>query len=215
MPQNSNLNDKGTTIWALKKVKTIHPIIDDTVKSLAELDIIQLNEKTITVAQGLHWKKDGTWHIAYPKSKRSKRTIDIDDADVAVLKAQKAKQVQAKLLLGDQYHDHGFVCAKPDGSPMKQNTVSNRFKRFAGGLGLPVSFHCLRYTHAKLLIENGMEMRTVSEKLGHYKPSFTWDRYTHFERSKHKQAAKVFHAVLAGCGSGDSKVVPLASSDDL
>lgn len=105
---------------------------------------VDFHEKTITVAQGLRWKRDSTWYIAYPKSKRSKRTIDIDDADVAVLKAHKARQTQEKLILGEQYHDLGFICAKPNGNPMRHNTLSNRFKRFASGLGLPVSFHCLR-----------------------------------------------------------------------
>ncbi len=41
MPQNSNLSDKDTTIWKLKKVKAIDPMIDDAVKSLAELEIIK------------------------------------------------------------------------------------------------------------------------------------------------------------------------------
>ncbi len=41
MSQNSNLSDNDTTIWKLKKVKAIDPIIDDAVKSLAELEIIK------------------------------------------------------------------------------------------------------------------------------------------------------------------------------
>ncbi|MDO9535516.1 MAG: hypothetical protein Q7J85_09360 [Bacillota bacterium] len=42
-PENSIINgvDKNTKIWALKKVKTIQPIVENTVKSLAELDIIK------------------------------------------------------------------------------------------------------------------------------------------------------------------------------
>ncbi len=40
MSQNSNLSDSGTTIWKLKKVKAIDPIIDDAVKRLAKLEII-------------------------------------------------------------------------------------------------------------------------------------------------------------------------------
>ena len=31
----------NTKIWALKKIKKIHPIVENTVKSLAELDIIK------------------------------------------------------------------------------------------------------------------------------------------------------------------------------
>ncbi len=41
MPQNSNLSNKDTTIWKLKKVKAIDPIIDDAVKRLANLEIIK------------------------------------------------------------------------------------------------------------------------------------------------------------------------------
>ncbi len=41
MSQNSKLNNNGTTIWKLKKVKALDPIINDAVKSLAELEIIK------------------------------------------------------------------------------------------------------------------------------------------------------------------------------
>ena len=40
-PLNSNLNDQDTTIWTLKKVKTITPLVENTVKNLAALEIIK------------------------------------------------------------------------------------------------------------------------------------------------------------------------------
>ena len=41
MSQNSSLCDKDTTIWKLKKVKAIDPIIDDAVNRIAKLEIIR------------------------------------------------------------------------------------------------------------------------------------------------------------------------------
>lgn len=47
-------------------------------------------------------------------------------------------------------------------------------------LGLSeVRFHDLRYTYATLALQNGVDVKTVSNNLGHATVAFTMDKYVH------------------------------------
>ena len=49
----------------------------------------------------------------------------------------------------------------------------------------PICFHELRHTCASLLINSGIDPKTVSKRLGHADTSITMEIYTHsFEASK-------------------------------
>ena len=55
----------------------------------------------------------------------------------------------------------------------------------------PICFHELRHTCASLLINAGVDPKTVSKRLGHSDTSITMEIYTHaFEESKHACANK-------------------------
>lgn len=47
-------------------------------------------------------------------------------------------------------------------------------------MGLPeVRFHDLRHTYATLALQNGVDVKTVSNNLGHATVAFTMDKYVH------------------------------------
>ena len=47
----------------------------------------------------------------------------------------------------------------------------------------------LRHTYATLAIQNGVDIKTVSNILGHYSAGFTLDTYTHVTGEMQKEAA--------------------------
>ncbi|MCD5401646.1 site-specific integrase [candidate division NPL-UPA2 bacterium] len=151
---------------------------------------INTKDNYIQIRQALHWKKDGTWYLDKPKSRKSSRVIDIEKEDITVLENYRVEQLQTPS------EAFGLVCVKTDGSPMKTSTVASRFRRFAGLLGLNASFHTLRHTHATLLLGAGIPIPIVSERLGHDKSAFTMDRYIHFLPSMQKEASKTFKDLL-------------------
>jgi integrase len=59
-----------------------------------------------------------------------------------------------------------------------------------------VSFHALRHTHASVLIRAGVDILTISRRLGRSKPSVTLDTYGHLIEGSDKAAAEAISRVL-------------------
>ena len=57
------------------------------------------------------------------------------------------------------------------------------------GITENLRFHDLRHTYATLAIQNGVDIKTVSNILGHYSAGFTLDTYTHVTGEMQKEAA--------------------------
>ena len=69
--------------------------------------------------------------------------------------------------------------------------------RFVRSRGLPaVTFHALRHTHASALIASGVDVVTISRRLGHSSPKVTLDVYAHLFRSTDRSAATAIEAAL-------------------
>ncbi|HTE83937.1 MAG TPA: site-specific integrase, partial [Dehalococcoidia bacterium] len=105
-----------------------------------------------------------------PKSAKSIRTIDLDDETVDLLREQRERQLFERRKWGKAYRtDLDLVFCRPGGIPEDPNVIGRRFSRRIRDLaGLPaIGLHGLRHTHATLLLEEGVDVKTVSERLGH------------------------------------------------
>lgn len=68
----------------------------------------------------------------------------------------------------ENWVDEGYVCAWNDGAPVKPNYISQRFKAIIEKHKLPhIRFHDLRHTNATLLLEQNVNLKWLSEWLGH------------------------------------------------
>ena len=54
----------------------------------------------------------------------------------------------------------------------------------------PIRFHDLRHTFATLALQNGVDIKTLSQMLGHFSSGFTLDTYTHVTDRMQEQAAE-------------------------
>lgn len=59
-----------------------------------------------------------------------------------------------------------------------------------------ISFHGLRHTNATILISQGIDIKTVSNRLGHYETSTTLNTYTHFIKGLDKVASNTLDTLL-------------------
>jgi len=75
--------------------------------------------------------------------------------------------------------DEALVRGPSIGQLLSPWTVSADFRRVVAELGLPrTRFHDLRHAHATRLLEAGVHVKAVSERLGHPSTSFTMDTYS-------------------------------------
>ncbi len=134
-----------------------------------------------------------------PKTVKSARVIALDTATCDVLRAHRARQDDEKVLVGDGYHDEDILFAKPDGSPLHPDYVSQRFGRLVRKAGLTmIRPHDTRHTAATLLLEAGIPVKVVSERLGHSTTSITADLYQHVAPHMQEEAANKLGAMLLG-----------------
>ena len=116
-----------------------------------------------------------------PKTENSIRAISIpqDAVDLLVLEHEKHPEnpyLFPSPLTGGMYH--------PD-------SVVNLHKKILKDAGLEhIRFHDLRHTFATMALQNGVDVKTVSNMLGHYDAGFTLRTYTHATRQMQEQAAE-------------------------
>lgn len=135
------------------------------------------------------------------KTERSKRSIRVTEGVLKLLRAYRAYQSTRRLTLGDQWFNgwevHPRLFTNRDGKPMNASTPLNRLKRILRRAGLPeVSLHSLRHTSATLLIGQGIDVRTVSGRLGHSQTSTTLNIYAHEFQSADAAAAEALEIAL-------------------
>ena len=134
---------------------------------------IDFKNNTISIYQATTTIRGVGTVISNTKNQSSIRTIYVKDEIIELLK---------KLPKETELIFNGI----------SNNAVSKWFKRFIEKNNLKhMRFHDLRHTHATLLIANGIDMKTVSSRLGHSNISTTMNIYTHVLSENDKKASEV------------------------
>ena len=132
------------------------------------------------------------------KTPTCRRIIDLDPHTVAQLRLHRRHQLEDRMATGRR-HKGGYVFAKPDGSPIHPDLISQTFERLLAKIDLPrIRLHDLRHTHATILLQQGVNPKVVSERLGHASVSFTRDVYQHVLPGMQAQAAATFGTAIFG-----------------
>jgi integrase len=133
------------------------------------------------------------------KTGTGRRTINLDERTVAVLRTWRKAALAERMLVGPAFVDQDLVFSRPDGTPTHPDAFSQTFDRAVARLGLPViSLHDLRHTHASLLLRAGVPVKVVSERLGHANPAFTLTVYQHVIPGMQEEAASLFSDLIFG-----------------
>jgi len=154
---------------------------------------INLNTGRMTIERSLEQSGEFGVRSKAPKTKNGKRTISLPDHIVAGLGQHWREQQEQRLALGlGRAPDDAPVLAAPDGAPLSPDTVSKQWERAATG----VTLHSLRHTHASTLLANGVDVLTVSRRLGHATPTITLSVYAHLIHGSDEKAAAVAGAAF-------------------
>lgn len=120
----------------------------------------------LTVSKSCHDGKDGLI-IDEPKTMTSRRVIPLPKQLLPILKGIKKKS------------NSPFVVSA-NGKPVSVRSYQRSFELLLKRLNIPhKGFHSLRHTFATRALECGMDVKTLSEILGHKNPTVTLNRYAH------------------------------------
>jgi len=143
-----------------------------------------------TKAEGLIFKS--------PKTKKSKRTLPIPKEAAIALRLWRIVQRKAKLATGAEYQEQGLVFTTSNGTIIYPRNFTRRFYavRTKAGLSSDINLHALRHTYATRLLENGENLKTVQELMGHADISTTGNTYAHVMPEIKKQAVNNLDGIL-------------------
>ncbi len=135
------------------------------------------------------------------KNASSTRIIKVSRSVLDLLKEYRAEQLKEMLEQGTAWQGDseggGKVFTQSNGKPIHPHSVTLWFEKFIERHNLPsVCIHSLRHTNATLMIAAGVDLRTVSKRLGHAQMSTTSNIYAHAIRLADEMAADTLDDIL-------------------
>lgn len=99
-----------------------------------------------------------------------------------------------KMFLKKDHKQICFVCKDENGKMLTPESFSAVNKKIKTELQIPFDYHSLRHTHATLLIESGVNVKTVQIRLGHKNVTTTLQKYVHDTQEMQEAAVKLFES---------------------
>jgi integrase len=151
---------------------------------------------TVFVRQTLQ-RAEGRLQFVQPKTHRSTRAVPLSGLALRALERQRVRQAGDRLAAGELWEANDLVFASTIGTPLEPRNVNRAFYGMRADAGLPwLRLHDLRHAFATFLIDQGEELRTVMELLGHSTIRLTADTYGHVLAERARNAASAIDRIL-------------------
>lgn len=172
---------------------------------------LNIEQKTLRVERALEVTKKYGVRFKPPKTKRGLRTIALDEGSVAILRGERDKLLRMKAGIPQgvdvdlslvRLADDALIFPEPGTLDLPRNprNFSKEFSRRAKSLGFAgFTFHHLRGTHATLLLDRGVPVHVVAERIGD-DPAVLLRNYA--KRKRQKQANTDFSAQISALAAG-------------
>lgn len=158
---------------------------------------INFDDQTIRICRSSQYIGDKKFITKEPKTKSGIRKISVGDAVCLLLKEYKKYQEQIREDAGDQWEETDRLFTQRNGKPIYPDTITDWFPKFLSRCELPkVTIHSLRHSNATLMIAEGVDIRTVSNRLGHAQTSTTLNIYAHALKSRDRDVAEKLDEAL-------------------
>jgi integrase len=156
---------------------------------------INLEKGILNIQQTL--SQDGKTFIAGAKTKSSIRAVNLSGSTLKHLRERRINIAKDKLKYGPLYIDNDLIASTQHGTPLNPANIRRSFGRIIKQANLPkIRFHDLRHTHATLLLSQGVNIKVISERLGHSNIKVTLDTYSHVLPTMQEEVARMLDEIL-------------------
>lgn len=148
--------------------------VSKTVSSIVNRDRFESDNKKVNV-------------ITTTKTKKSNRVIPMNETALLVLQELEKRQKEMGII-------SDYVIATKEGNPMLVRVLEQTFSRICEENFIEYKgVHALRHTFGSVLVKKGVDIKVISEILGHSTVQFTYDRYIHVINEMKAEAINLIH----------------------
>ncbi len=131
------------------------------------------------------------------KTAGGRRSIAVGPELTALLRKHRAEQNLWRLRLGSAWENLDLLFPSELGGYLETSRVHRVFKRICRRADLPtIRVYDLRHTSASLLLGNGVDLKTVSDRLGHANPTLVLTTYGHSLPGAQEAASRTLEGLL-------------------
>jgi integrase len=142
-------------------------------------DRVDLDAGTLKVAATIA-RVNHALTITEPKTVRSRRTVPLSPAVVAMLRRHRTEQKAERMRSRNQWTDSGLVFTTELGGPVDPRNLLRVIEVAAKTAGVEgIGVHTLRHSAAVAWLESGVHIKAVADLLGHSSIAITGDVYGH------------------------------------
>lgn len=158
---------------------------------------IDFDNKTLTVERTRDFRG-----VTPPKTQNSYRTIIIDDLLIKQLKKYKTWCKSTMLKYGKRFReDTHILLSFQSGTPLAPNTIIYSLRKMIELAKVSdITPHGFRHTHATILINQGVNVKVIAERLGNT-PAMIFDVYGHTFKEMEQDSVDMFGQAMGSIGA--------------
>lgn len=158
------------------------------------------NKPALLVRHTLTRGEEGRgWVIGATTKSGKGRRVRLTPRATTALKDHRKRQLEERMKLAELWQDHDLIFPNQTGFLFNPSNLRNRsFKRIKSRSGVreDLRFHDLRHTCATILLCEGVNVKVVSEMLGHASITITLNTYSHVLPDMQDSAADAMEAAF-------------------
>ena len=155
---------------------------------------IDFNKKQVHITKGVVLDENEIPMISTTKTKKSVRTVSLDDESIATLRKWKIEQAKELMSIGINSLNKHQLLFTYDANKLYRPSYSNCWlEQIIKKYNLKkITMHGFRHSHCSLLFEMGTPIQVVQDRLGHTNIKTTMDIYTHVTEKQRDDIAENF-----------------------